>query len=313
MSQALVFPGQGSQALGMGKALAENFPVAKQVFAEVDDALSQKLSSIMWDGTDEALGATENTQPAIMAVSVAAYRVMQREMGLDVAQAICVAGHSLGEYSALCAAGSLSLRDCATLLRIRGSAMQAAVPKGLGAMAAIIGPEMALVREIVAEASKGGEVVEIANHNSQVQVVISGSAKGVEQAMAIAKEKGAKRALLLNVSAPFHCSLMTPAAERMQEALAEAAIMAPKAPLIANVTAEPTSDPEAIRRQLVQQVTGMVRWVESVERMAVMNVTRALELGQGNVLAGLIKRIAPDIAVVSVGSPADIESYSKAA
>lgn len=313
MSQALVFPGQGSQALGMGKALAENFPVAKQVFAEVDDALSQKLSSIMWDGTEEELGATENTQPAIMAASVAAYRVMQREMGLDVSHSICVAGHSLGEYSALCAAGSLTLSDCAKLLRIRGSAMQAAVPKGLGAMAALIGPEMALVKEIVAEAGKGGEVVEIANHNSQVQVVISGSAKGVEQAMAIAKEKGAKRALLLNVSAPFHCSLMTPAAERMQEALAEAAIMAPKAPLIANVTAEPTSDPEAIRRQLVQQVTGMVRWVESVERMAVMNVRQAIELGQGNVLAGLIKRIVPDISVVSVGSPADMESYSKAA
>ncbi len=314
MSKALVFPGQGSQAVGMGKALSDSFAVAREVFQEVDEALGQKLSAIMFEGPEDALNATENTQPAIMACSIAALRVMEKEAGLDVAKMICVAGHSLGEYSALCAAGSLSLADCAKLLRIRGSAMQQAVPMGKGAMAALIGPDMAVVKEVVAEAAKqSGGVVEVANHNGAAQIVISGEVAAVEAAMEIAKGRGAKRAVKLAVSAPFHCSLMQPAADRMKDALGAVRVNVPVVPLIANVTAEPVSEPDAIRALLVQQVTGMVRWVESVERMAVMNVVQAIEVGHGNVLAGLIKRIVPDMAVVNVGGPADMESYAKAA
>lgn len=314
MSKALVFPGQGSQVVGMGKALAEAFPVAREVFQEVDEALSQKLSAIMFEGPEEALTATENTQPAIMACSIAALRVLEREAGLDVKQAAYVAGHSLGEYSALCAAGALSLSDCATLLRIRGNAMQEAVPAGKGAMAAILGPDIAVVREIVAEAAKqSGGVVEVANHNGAAQVVISGTKESVENAMEVAKNRGAKRAVLLAVSAPFHCSLMQPAAEKMQAALASAKVTAPVVPVIANVTADAVSTPDDIRRLLVEQVTGMVRWVESIERMAALGVTQAIEIGHGNVLSGLIKRIVPDMAVSNVGTPADLETYAKAA
>lgn len=314
MSKALVFPGQGSQAVGMGKALYDTFAPAREVFQEVDEALNQSLSSLLFEGPEEALTATENTQPAIMACGIAALRVLEREAGLDVKQMLCVAGHSLGEYTALCAAGALSLTDCAKLLRIRGSAMQAAVPAGKGAMAAILGPDIAAVRGIVAEAAKqSGGVVEVANHNGAAQVVISGEAAAVEAAMAIAKERGAKRAVPLAVSAPFHCSLMQPAADAMRDALAAATVTAPVVPVIANVTAEPVSNPDDIRRLLVEQVTGVVRWVESVERMAVMNVSQAIELGHGNVLSGLIKRIVPDMAVSNVGAPADLDTYSKAA
>ena len=312
--KALVFPGQGSQGVGMGKALFEAFAVGREVFQEVDEALGQKLTTIMFEGPEEALTATENTQPAIMACGIAALRVLEREAGLDVKAMRCVAGHSLGEYTALCAAGSLSLTDTAKLLRIRGSAMQAAVPAGKGAMAAILGPDIAAVRAFVAEAAEqSGGVVEIANHNGAAQIVISGELAAVEAAMAIAKDKGAKRAVLLAVSAPFHCSLMQPAAEAMRAALAEAKVTAPVVPVIANVTADAVNTPDDIRRLLVEQVTGVVRWVESVEKMAALGVTGAIELGHGNVLAGLIKRVVPDMAVTSVGAPGDLDGYAKAA
>lgn len=312
--KALVFPGQGSQAVGMGKALFDAFPAAREVFQEVDEALGQKLSALCFEGPDDALTATENTQPAIMACGIAALRVLEREAGFDVKAMRCVAGHSLGEYTALCAAGSLSLADTAKLLRIRGSAMQAAVPAGKGAMAAILGPDIAVVREIVATAAaQSGGTVEVANHNGAAQIVISGEAAAVDAAMALAKDNGAKRAVLLAVSAPFHSSLMRPAADAMREALAAAKVTAPVVPVIANVTADAVSNPDDIRRLLVEQVTGMVRWVESVERMAALGVTSAIELGHGNVLAGLIKRIVPDMAVTNVGVPADLDTYSKAA
>jgi [acyl-carrier-protein] S-malonyltransferase len=315
MTTALVFPGQGSQAIGMGQTLAAAFPEAREVFAAVDDALSFKLSALMKDGPEADLTATQNAQPAIMAVSLAAYRVMEKQLGFALpAGAVCVAGHSLGEYSALTAAGSLSVAEAARLLRIRGNAMQAAVPAGRGGMVAVIGPELAAVEAIVIEARNraAGEIIEIANHNSTNQIVLSGSARGMEVAIEVAKEKGAKRALPLAVSAPFHCSLMAPAALVMQDALASCDLKAPAVPLIANVTAERVSDPDFIKQLLVQQVTGMVRWVDSIERMKHLGVTRILEIGHGNVLAGLIKRIAPEIAVVGIGSPEDVESWAKA-
>ena len=317
MTTALVFPGQGSQAIGMGQTLAANFAEAREVFQEVDDALSFKLSDLMKNGPEADLTATQNAQPAIMAASLAAFRVMQKQMGFSLpANASCVAGHSLGEYSALTAAGSLSVADAAKLLRIRGNAMQAAVPAGQGGMVAVIGPELAAVEEIVAEARKrapAGEVIEIANHNSTNQIVLSGSAKGMEVAIEVAKEKGAKRALPLAVSAPFHCSLMAPAAKVMEEALAASLLKAPAVPLIANVTADYVTDAATIKTLLVQQVTGMVRWVDSVEKMKATGITKIIEIGHGNVLNGLIKRIAPEIPVVNIGSPEDLESYSKAA
>lgn len=317
MTTALVFPGQGSQAVGMAMGLAESFAEAREVLGEVDEALSFKLSALMKEGPEADLTATQNAQPAIMAASMAAFRVMQKQMGFALpAGAAYVAGHSLGEYSALTAAGSLTVAEAARLLRIRGEAMQAAVPAGQGGMVAVIGPELAAVEEIVAEARKrapAGEVIEIANHNSTNQIVLSGSAKGMEVAIEVAKEKGAKRALPLAVSAPFHCSLMRPAAEAMNKALAESALKAPAVPLIANVTADVVTDAAQIKSLLVQQVTGMVRWVDSVERMKALGVTRILEIGHGNVLAGLIKRISPEIAVVNIGSPQDLETYSKAA
>ncbi len=316
MTTALVFPGQGSQTVGMGQSLAENFPVAREVFQEVDEALGMKLSKIMAEGPDADLTSTENAQPAIMAVSMAAFRVMEKEMGFTLPRgASCVAGHSLGEYSALTAAGAFSISQCAKLLKIRGAAMQAAVPQGKGGMVAIIGPEFDAVREIVREA-KGralGEVIEIANQNSTNQTVISGSARGMEIAIEVAKEKGAKRALPLPVSAPFHCSLMAPAAMAMKEALTSTDIQTPRVPVVANVTADYVSDPALIKELLVSQVTGTVRWVDSVLAMQSAGVTRVIEVGHGNILAGLIKRIAPEISVVNIGTAEDLDKYSKAA
>lgn len=316
MTTAFVFPGQGSQAVGMGQELAAAFPAAREVFQEVDEALGAKLSDLMKNGPEAELTKTENAQPAIMAASMAAFRVFEKEMGIALpGSAVCVAGHSLGEYSALTAARTFSLGDCARLLKIRGNAMQAAVPQGKGGMVAIIGPDFNDVKEIVREARARalGEVIEIANQNSTNQTVISGSARGMEIAIEVAKEKGAKRALPLPVSAPFHCSMMQPAAEKMREALASATLHAPRVPLVANVTAEYVSDPETIRQLLVEQVTGMVRWVDSVETMKAHGITRVIEIGHGNVLAGLIKRIAPEIAVVNIAGPADLDSFSNAA
>ena len=298
----------------MGQALAAAFPVAKQTLSEVDDALSQHLTRLMFEGPESDLTLTENAQPAIMACSIAALRVMQQELGVDIQRDVAlVAGHSLGEYSALTAAGSLSLSDTAKLLRIRGRAMQDAVAPGLGAMAAIIGLEFDAVQAVTAEASAGGDVCEVANYNSDQQIVISGSKEGVEKAMALAKEKGAKRALALPVSAPFHCSLMKPAAERMAQALATSDLRAPVVPLVANVTAAQTRDAETIRKLLVDQVTGMVRWRESVDAMVAAGVDRFVEIGHGKILAGLVKRLAPDAAMQNVGLPEDIDAFAKAA
>lgn len=313
MTTALVFPGQGSQAIGMTQALVDAFPIARETLNEVDDALSFKLSALMKDGPEAELTATQNAQPAIMASSLAAFRVMQQQLGFMLpAGATCVAGHSLGEYSALTAAGSLSLAEAAKLLRIRGEAMQAAVPAGQGGMVAVIGPEMPQVVEIVEEARNRapGEVIEIANHNSTNQIVLSGSAKGMEMAIIVAKEKGAKRALPLAVSAPFHCTLMAPAAKVMEQALAGSQLKNPLVPLIANVTADYVADAATIKHLLVQQVTGMVRWVDSIEKMKATGVTRIIEIGHGNVLAGLIKRIAPEMTVVNIGSPADLDAFA---
>ena len=313
MTLALLFPGQGSQALGMGKALSDAHSVAREVFEEVDDALNQKLSAIMWGEDEAALTMTANTQPAIMACSIAALRVLEKEGGFDVKTAAYVAGHSLGEYSALVAAGTFSVADAAKLLRIRGDAMQAAVPAGQGGMAAIIGPDMETVEAIATEASAGGEVCEVANDNSPGQVVLSGSAKGIENAITIAKEKGAKRALPLPVSAPFHSSLIASAGEKMREALAAATVNAPAVPVVANVTAQAETDPNTIRDLLVQQVTGRVRWRESVEWMGANGVMNAIEFGNGNVLAGLVRRINKEITVTNIGKPEDLESYAKSA
>ncbi|MFY9626962.1 MAG: ACP S-malonyltransferase [Methylocystis sp.] len=311
MSTAFIFPGQGSQAVGMGKALADSFPVARAVFEEVDAALGQPLNKIMFEGPESELTLTANAQPALMAVSIAAVRVLESEAGLDLARvAKFVAGHSLGEYSALCAAGSLSLSDTARLLRLRGAAMQAAVPVGEGAMAALLGAELDAAQEIaVAAAGATGLVCQVANDNGGGQVVVSGSKVAVEKAMELAKERGIKRAVLLPVSAPFHCALMQGAAEAMQAALATAVIAAPRLPLVANVTASPVIDPEQIRRLLVEQVTGAVRWRESIVFMAEAGVTKFVECGAGKVLAGLLKRIAPGVSGISVGAPADLEAY----
>ncbi len=309
MTTALIFPGQGSQVVGMGKALADAFPVAASVFHEVDDALGQKLSAIIWDGPAEALTLTANTQPALMAVSVAVTRVLQAEAGLDLARDIAfVAGHSLGEYSALAAAGTFSVADAARLLRIRGDAMQMAVPAGEGAMAALIGVELDDARAIAADASQG-EVCQAANDNGGGQVVLSGSKAAVERAMALASERGVRRAVLLPVSAPFHCALMQPAADAMQAALADVTMQAPAVPVMANVGAAPLSDPAAIRASLVAQVTGTVRWRECVAAMAGAGVGQFLELGAGKVLTGLGKRIAADATFSSIGGPDEIAAY----
>lgn len=311
---ALVFPGQGSQRVGMGKSLFENFASAKEVFLEVDETLKQHLSKLMFEGPESDLTLTENAQPAIMVASLAAFRVLQKETGFDLkTRAAYVAGHSLGEYSALAAAGAFTLADTARLLKLRGQSMQKAVPQGEGTMAAILGLEMEAVEAIAAEASANGDVCEVANDNSPGQIVISGSREGVEKAIALATERGAKRALELNVSAPFHCSLMQPAAEAMQAALAATLINAPLVALVANVTATATSDPEAIRAQLVEQVTGRVRWRESISYMKQQGVGRMIEIGEGKVLSGLIKRIEKDVETLAIGTPEDIESLVKAA
>jgi [acyl-carrier-protein] S-malonyltransferase len=312
MITAFIFPGQGSQAVGMGKALSENFAAARAVFEETDAALSQKLSTLMFDGPEAELTLTANAQPALMAVSLAAMRVLQQETGLDIKRdAAFVAGHSLGEYSALCAAGAFSLGDAARLLRLRGEAMQKAVAPGEGAMAALLG----LDAEGAAAAAAGaaadtGLVCQVANDNAPGQVVVSGAKAAVERAVVIAKDKGARRAMLLPVSAPFHCALMQPAADVMATALAERAPGTPAVPLVANMEARAITDPGLIRDSLVRQVTGTVRWRESVAYMASQGVTRFVEVGAGKVLAGLVKRIAEGTTVLSIGAPADIAAFS---
>ncbi|PVH30518.1 ACP S-malonyltransferase [Pararhodobacter oceanensis] len=306
MSRAFVFPGQGAQTIGMGRDLAEAYPAAKAVFDEVDEALGESLSSLIWEGDIADLTLTANAQPALMATSLAAMRALEAE-GFAVTDAGFVAGHSLGEYSALAAAGALSVADTARLLRIRGRAMQEAVPVGVGAMAALLGLDFAAASEVAAEASSnGGEVCQAANDNDPAQVVVSGHKAAVERACELAKERGAKRALLLPVSAPFHCALMQPAAEAMAAALADVVIKAPAVPLVANVRAEAVSDPDVIRALLVEQVTGSVRWRESVIWMAAQGVTEAWEIGAGKALAGMIKRIDRAVTCKPVGTPADI-------
>jgi [acyl-carrier-protein] S-malonyltransferase len=308
---AFIFPGQGSQAVGMGRDLAAAFGAARAVFQEVDEVLKQKLSKLMFEGPTEELTLTENAQPALMAVSLAVLRVLEAEGGIKLPQkAALVAGHSLGEYSALAAAGAFSVAETALLLKLRGQAMQKAVPPGVGAMAALLGVELAMAQEICDEAAQG-EVVGCANDNGGGQVVISGHKTAVERAIEIAKTKGVKRAMLLPVSAPFHCALMAPAADAMAEAFANTPPRAPIVPLVANVSAAKATDPVEIRDLLVAQVTGTVRWRESVLAMTDMGVDSFVELGTGKVLAGLVKRIASDAATASAGTPADIEALLK--
>ncbi|MET0437527.1 MAG: ACP S-malonyltransferase [Devosia sp.] len=308
-STAFTFPGQGSQAVGMGKELADAFPEARAVFDEVDDALGQKLSQTMFEGPEDVLRLTENAQPALMASSIAVLRVLESRGVTLAGHAKFVAGHSLGEYSALCAAGTFSLSDTARLLRTRGQAMQKAVPVGHGAMAALLGLDLETARAVAEEAAQG-EVCQVANDNAPGQVVISGALAAIERAVEIAKAKGSKRALLLPVSAPFHCSLMQPAADAMASALAEVQMNAPVVPLVANVLAAPISDPAEIRQRLVEQVTGVVRWTETVTWLAGQGgVTQLVELGTGRVLTGLAKRIAPDVTTHAVGGPADIDAF----
>ncbi|MBC7907201.1 MAG: ACP S-malonyltransferase [Rhodospirillaceae bacterium] len=309
MSRAFVFPGQGSQAVGMGRELSLAFAEARHVFQEVDEALKQNLSALMFEGPEDQLTLTENAQPALMAMSMAVVRVLEGQGKLDLAaKASFVAGHSLGEYSALAAAGTFSLADTARLLKLRGQSMQKAVPVGVGAMAALLGSEYEQATEIAAEAAQG-EVCEAANDNGAGQVVVSGHKAAVERAMKIAAEKGVKRAVLLPVSAPFHCALMQPAADAMAEALANVTMAAPKVALVANVVASAVTDPEIIRDLLVKQVTGTVRWREGVLYMKDQGVTQLVELGAGKVLGGLAKRIDKELAGVSVGTPADIETF----
>ena len=312
MSFAFIFPGQGSQAVGMGASLAEAFAPARAVFEEVDEALKQKLSVLMRDGPEADLTLTENAQPALMAVSLAVIRTLEAEFGVGIERAAFVAGHSLGEYSALAAAGAISLSDTARLLKLRGQAMQRAVPVGEGAMASLIGPrtDVALAEEAARAGAEVGVCV-VANDNNQGNVVISGAKAAVDRAVEKAQELGA-RAHPLNVSAPFHCPLMQPAADEMAKALAETAILAPRAPLVANVTARPTHDPETIRRLLVEQVTGRVRWRESMEWLAGEGgVTRFAEAGAGKVLSGMVKRIAAEAEATPLNAPADLEAFAK--
>ncbi|WP_170402417.1 ACP S-malonyltransferase [Ruegeria arenilitoris] len=310
MTLAFVFPGQGAQTIGMGKALADAYAAAKAVFDEVDEALGESLSSLIWDGDIETLTLTQNAQPALMATSMAAMRALEAE-GVDVTRAAFVAGHSLGEYSALAAAGALSVADTARLLRTRGQAMQSAVPVGEGAMAAILGLDLDAVRA-VAEVAAQGEVCQAANDNDPTQVVVSGAKAAVERAAEIAKEKGAKRAVMLPVSAPFHCALMQPAADVMAEALAGVEIKAPAVPLVANVRAEAVTDPDLIRQLLVEQVTGSVRWRESVQYMVAQGVTEAWEIGAGKALSGMIRKIDRSIACSTVGTPEDVQKALQA-
>jgi len=311
MSIAFVFPGQGAQTIGMGKALADAYPAAKAVFDEVDAALGENLSSLIWEGDIETLTLTQNAQPALMATSMAAMRALEVE-GISIEKAAFVAGHSLGEYSALAASGALSLADTARLLRTRGQAMQSAVPVGVGAMAALLGLDFETVKAVAAEAAAEGEVVQAANDNDPTQVVVSGHKAAVERAAEIAKEKGAKRAVMLPVSAPFHCALMQPAADVMAEALAGVEIKAPAVPLIANVRADAVTDPDTIRQLLVEQVTGSVRWRESVEAMAAKGVTEFWEIGAGKALSGMIRKIDRALASKQVGTDADVKAVSGA-
>ena len=308
--RAFLFPGQGSQAVGMGAALAEASRTARETFSEVDDALGQNLSRLMRDGPDEDLRLTENAQPAIMANAIAVFRTLTKDGGVDLAKAASfVAGHSLGEYSALCAAGSFDLATTAKLLKLRGQAMQAAVPVGQGAMAALLGADLALAQKI-ADAAADGEVCTVANDNDPSQVVLSGHKDAIDRAIALAKDMGAKRAIALPVSAPFHCPLMQPAAEAMRDALSYVVLETPAVPLYANVTAQPTSDADTIRSQLVEQVTGMVRWRESIANMSAAGVEDFVELG-GKVLGPMVKRIAPDSRVTSVTTIDEIEALAK--
>jgi len=320
MPTAFIFPGQGSQSVGMGRDLAAAFAAARETFDEVDETLKQRLSKIMFEGPADELMLTANAQPALMAMSLAVVRVLAREGGVVVAdRAVVVAGHSLGEYSALAAAGSLAVADVARLLRLRGQAMQDAVAAGTGAMAALLGVELAAAREICADAAllqREGEpdvrqIVEAANDNGGGQVVISGHKEAVERAIDIAKARGVKRAMLLPVSAPFHCALMTPAADKMRDALGEVDLRAPAVPVIANVTAAKATDPAVIKRLLVEQVTGTVRWRESMLAAVEMGVDRFVELGAGKVLTGLLRRIAPDAVALNAGTPAEIEALLK--
>ncbi|MEX0329152.1 MAG: ACP S-malonyltransferase [Ruegeria sp.] len=310
MTRAFVFPGQGAQTIGMGRALAEAYPAAQAVFDEVDDALGEKLSALVWDGDIAELTLTQNAQPALMATSMAAMRALEAE-GVSVTDAAFVAGHSLGEYSALAAAGSLSVDDTARLLRTRGQAMQSAVPVGEGAMAAILGLDLDAVRTVAEEAAQG-EVCQAANDNDPTQVVVSGSKAAVERAAEIAKEKGAKRAVMLPVSAPFHCALMQPAADVMAQALAEVDINSPAVPLVANVRAEAVSDPDLIRQLLIEQVTGSVRWRESIQYMAAHGVTETWEIGAGKALSGMIRKIDREIAGKAIGTPEDVQKVLQA-
>jgi [acyl-carrier-protein] S-malonyltransferase len=312
MTLALLFPGQGSQSVGMGAALADAFASAREVYAEIDEALGQNLSQLMREGPEDQLTLTENAQPALMAVSMAAVRVLKAEFGVDVTAAAFVAGHSLGEYSALCGVGAISLADTARLLKLRGQAMQRAVPVGQGAMASLIGPktDLALAEEAARAGSEVGVCV-VANDNNAGNIVISGDKAAVDRAIEKAKELGA-RAIPLNVSAPFHCPLMQPAADEMATALATATILAPTVPVVANVTASPVTDPEMIRRLLVDQVTGRVRWRESMMWMASEGgVTRFAEIGSGKVLTGMAKRIAPEADAVALNTPEELEAFAK--
>ncbi|PTA98755.1 MULTISPECIES: ACP S-malonyltransferase [Sulfitobacter] len=310
MTIAFVYPGQGAQTIGMGRDLADAYPAAKAVFDEVDEALGEKLSQLIWEGDAEELTLTQNAQPALMATSMAAMAALKAE-GVTVDKAAYVAGHSLGEYAALCAAGTFSLADTARLLRIRGRAMQAAVPVGQGAMAALLGLSFDQAEAVAAEAAQG-EVCQVANQNDPAQNVVSGSKAAVERAIDLAKAAGAKRALLLPVSAPFHCALMAPAAEEMAGALADVTMNAPAVPVVANVVAEAVTDPEQIRKLLIEQVTGQVRWMSSVEWMGAQGVTEVWEIGAGKALSGMIRRINKEITCVNIGTAADAAAVKTA-
>jgi [acyl-carrier-protein] S-malonyltransferase len=312
MSWGYVFPGQGSQAVGMGKELGQAFAEAREVFEEINEALQQNLSKLMFEGPEDELTLTENAQPALMAVSMAVVRVLEKQGNVSIAKTgRYVAGHSLGEYSALAAAGSLTISDAARLLKARGRAMQKAVPVGVGAMAALLGLDLPVALEVAKEATTADEVCAAANDNGGGQVVVSGHKAAVDRAMAIAKTKGAKRALPLPVSAPFHCPLMKPAADVMANELAKVTVRAPSIPVVANVTANTVIDPDEIRRLLVEQVTGLVRWRESVQFMKQGGVDKLIECGAGKVLSGLVKRIEPDMTGLSLQTPQDIDAFIK--